>query len=56
VAFVMRLFEPPPVTDDRPLAAEGTHPRQSRERDLGHPRCGLVFRFWQCDKENQRLA
>ena len=37
VPFVMRLFEPPPVTDDRPFAAERAHPRQPRERDLGHP-------------------
>jgi hypothetical protein len=33
----MGLFEPPSVTDDGPVAAERAHPRQPRERDLGHP-------------------
>ena len=39
--FVMRLFAPPSVTDDGPLAAERAHPRKPREWDLGHP--GVVL-------------
>jgi len=47
VTSIVRLFEPPPVADDRAIAAASTFARQLRERDLG-----LVFCLWQCDKEN----
>jgi len=37
VALIVRLLEPPPVTDDRPTAAQRASPGQQGERDLGHP-------------------
>ena len=37
VPLIVRLLEPPSVTDDRPIAAQRASPRQQRKRDLGHP-------------------
>jgi hypothetical protein len=37
VPLIVRLLEPPSVTDDRPIAAQWASPRQQRKRDLGHP-------------------
>ena len=51
VLFIVRLFASPPVTDDRVVSAQRTSPRQQSQRNL--PRVGVVFRLWQCDKENQ---
>jgi hypothetical protein len=52
VPFVVRLFEPLSVTDDRSLATKWATPREQLQRDLGHPDVGFVFCLWQCDKEN----
>ena len=52
VPLVVRLFEPQSVTDDRTLVTKWAQPRQQFQRDLGHTGVSLVFRFWQCDKQN----
>jgi hypothetical protein len=53
VPLVVRLFEPPSVADDRPLATKWAQPREQFQRDIRHPGSVLFFRLWQCDKENQ---
>jgi hypothetical protein len=52
VSFVVRLFEPQSVTDDRTLVTKWALPRQQFQWDLGHTGVALVFRLWQCDKQN----
>jgi hypothetical protein len=37
VPLIVCLLEPPPVTDNRPTAAQGASPGQQGKRDLGHP-------------------
>jgi hypothetical protein len=37
VPVIVSLLEPPPVTDDRAIAAQRASPGEQRERDLGHP-------------------
>ena len=39
------------MTDDGVVAADGASPRQELQWD--HPGGAVVFRLWQCDKENQ---
>jgi hypothetical protein len=51
VPIIVALAESPSVTDDRVVAADRTPPRQKDQRD--HPGVDVVFRLWQCDKENQ---
>jgi len=50
VLIIVALTPSPPVADDRVVTANGASPREKVQRD--HPRVGLVFRFWQCDKKN----
>ncbi len=50
VLFVVGLAESPSMADDRVVAANRTSPRQ--EVQAGSPRVDVVFRFWQCDKNN----
>ena len=38
------------MADDRGVLAQRTDTRQQVQRDL--PRLAIVFRLWQCDKEN----
>jgi hypothetical protein len=37
VPLIVRLLEPPSVTDDRPIATQRASPGQQRKRDLSHP-------------------
>jgi hypothetical protein len=47
---VVRLPEPPSVADDRFVSAVWTPARNEFQRNyLG---ADVVFRLWQCDKEN----
>ena len=50
VPVIVGLTEPPSVADDRVVPANRTSPRQ--EVQAGSPRVDVVFRLWQCDKEN----
>jgi len=38
------------MANDRMVTANRTSPRQQVQRD--HARVNVVFRLWQCDKEN----
>lgn len=49
VVFIMGLAGTLSVADDRVGLADWTASRQAIQWD--HPRVGLVFRFWQCDKK-----
>src|SRR5450432_1298924 len=40
------------MADDGLVAAQRASPWQQTQRQGGRPRIDLVFRFWQCDKEN----
>ena len=53
VPKIVRLFASQAVTDDGPVAADGTPSRQQSQRERGHPGIGLVFALGQCDKKNQ---
>ena len=50
VPVIVGLAEPPSMADDRVVPANRTSPRQ--EVQAGSPRVDVVFRLWQCDKEN----
>jgi len=50
--LVVGLLSPLPMANDGLVAAQRTPPRQHPQRERGHPGVDLVFRFWQCDKEN----
>ena len=54
VAVIVGLAEPLPMADDRVVAANRTPPREEVQGDhpRDHPRVDVVFRLWQCDKEN----
>jgi len=54
VPLVVRMFEALSVTNDGPLAAKRTEPREQFQWDLGHPGVGLVFWLWQCDEKKHR--
>jgi hypothetical protein len=40
VVFVVGLAKPPPVTDDRPVAAKRAQPKEKLQRDLDHQNHG----------------
>jgi hypothetical protein len=48
--LIVGLTESPSVADDRIASADWTSPRQEIQGD--HPGVDVVFRLWQCDKEN----
>ena len=50
VLVVVGQAESPSMADDREALANRTLPRQEVQWD--HPRVEVVFRLWQCDKEN----
>ena len=50
VAVIVGLAEPLSMADDRIVAANRTSPREEAQGD--HPGVDVVFRLWQCDKEN----
>jgi hypothetical protein len=50
MAVIVGQSEPPSVAGNRVLAAKRASPRQ--KVPTGSPRVDVVFRFWQCDKEN----
>jgi hypothetical protein len=52
VDLVVGLFAPLAMADDGLVAAQRASPWQQTQRQGGRPRIDLVFRFWQCDKEN----
>ena len=43
VLLVVRLFAPPPVTDDGSVTAERASPRQQPQRDGSYPGSALSF-------------
>jgi hypothetical protein len=53
--FVVRLLAALAVPDDGSIPTQGTPTGQHGQRERAS-RVGVVFWFWQCDKENQRLA
>jgi hypothetical protein len=50
MALIVCLAESPSMADDRIVPANRTLPRQEVQWD--HPGVDVVFRLWQCDKEN----
>jgi len=50
VPVIVGLAEAPSMADDRLALANGTLPRQKVQGN--HPGVDVVFRLWQCDKEN----
>jgi len=48
---IVGLTKPPSMADDCVVSASRTPPRQAIQRN--YPRIDVVFRLWQCDKENQ---
>jgi len=52
VPLIVRLLDPPSVTDDRSIAAQRASPGQQRKRDLSHPGALLSSASDQCDKKN----
>ena len=50
---IMRLLAPNAVTDDAPVAADGTASRQHSQWKWRRPGVGLAFALGQCDKKNQ---
>jgi hypothetical protein len=54
VPVIVSLAEPLSMPDDREVPANRASSGEEIQRD--HAEVDVVFRFWQCDKENHGLA